>query len=124
MYGRHLAPLGITHPQYLVMLALWEEAPRHQGELARAVHLEPATLSPLLTRLEKVGFIQRVASPDDARVRLVGLTDEGQAVRKDAEAIPAAILADLDMGIDDLASLRDRLNELIMRAQKAGEGRA
>lgn len=123
MYGPHLAPLGITHPQYLVMLALWEEDPRHQGELARTVRLEPATLSPLLTRLEKIGYIQRVSPSEDARVRLVGLTDEGRAARKQAEAIPAAILADLDMDIDDLASLRDSLNELIGRAEKAGEER-
>ncbi len=124
MYGPHLAPLGITHPQYLVMLALWEEAPRHQGDLARAVHLEPATLSPLLARLEKVGYVQRVASADDARVRLVGLTDAGREAREQAEGIPAAILADLDMGIDELAALRDRLNELITRAETAGEERA
>lgn len=124
MYGPHLAPLGITHPQYLVMLALWEESPRHQGDLARAVHLEPATLSPLLTRLEKVGYVQRVASPADARVRLVGLTDEGRDVRKRAETIPGAILADLDMDIDELASLRDRLTALIVRAEKASEEQA
>ncbi|SMY11194.1 MarR family winged helix-turn-helix transcriptional regulator [Brevibacterium jeotgali] len=124
MYGPHLAPLGITHPQYLVMLALWEEAPRHQGELARTVRLEPATLSPLLTRLEKIGYIQRVSSSGDARVRLVGLTEEGRAARKQAEAIPAAILADLDMDIDELASLRDSLSELIVRAEKAGDERA
>lgn len=121
MYGPHLAPLGITHPQYLVMLALWEEAPRHQGELARIVRLEPATLSPLLTRLEKIGYVQRVASSEDARVRLVGLTDAGRDVRRQAEAIPEAILADLDMDIEELATLRDSLNALIVRAESAAD---
>lgn len=122
MYGPHLAPLGITHPQYLVMLALWEEAPRRQGDLARAVRLEPATLSPLLTRLEKAGYITRVPAPEDERIRLVGLTAEGQALRERAEPIPGAILADLKMDVDELASLRDTLIALIDRVERSSEG--
>ncbi|GAA4513451.1 MarR family transcriptional regulator [Brevibacterium yomogidense] len=121
MYGPLLAPLGITHPQYLVMLALWEEEPRRQGDLARVVRLEPATLSPLLTRLEKAGYITRVAAPEDERIRLVGLTVAGRALRERAKPIPGAILANLEMDIEELASLRDTLHALIERVERSSE---
>ncbi|HJA37394.1 MAG TPA: MarR family transcriptional regulator [Candidatus Brevibacterium intestinigallinarum] len=122
MYGPHLAPLGITHPQYLVMLALWEQDERRQGELARTVRLEPATLSPLITRLEKAGYVSRRPAPEDVRSRIVHLTDAGRALRARAEGIPAAILADLQMNIDELAALRDTLNALTERVeQRSGQ---
>lgn len=121
MYGPLLAPLGITHPQYLVMLALWEEEPRRQGDLAKVVRLEPATLSPLLTRLEKAGYITRVTSPDDERIRLVGLTVAGRALRERAESIPGDILAHLEMDIEELASLRDTLHALIERVERSSD---
>lgn len=121
MYGPLLAPLGITHPQYLVMLALWEEEPRRQGDLAKVVRLEPATLSPLLTRLEKAGYITRVTATDDERIRLVGLTVAGRALRERAVSIPGDILAHLEMDIEELASLRDTLHALIERVERSSD---
>lgn len=117
MYGPHLAPLGMTHPQYLVMLALWEQDGQRQVDLAKTVRLESATLSPLLTRLEKAGYLNRRTAPEDVRSRIVHLTAAGRALRERAESIPAAILADLQMNTEELASLRDTLHTLIDRVE-------
>ena len=67
LYKPLLEPLGLTHPQYLVMLALWEENPRTLRSLAEALRLEPATLSPLLKRLEAAGYLRRDRSATDER---------------------------------------------------------
>src|ERR1700712_3243920 len=75
LYRPVLAPLGLTHPQYLVMLALWERSPRRVSEIGAALYLEPATLSPLLKRLESAGLITRARSTTDERALDVRLTD-------------------------------------------------
>ena len=71
LYREVLAPLGLTHPQYLVMLALWEESPQSVRSLGRKLSLEPATLSPLLRRLESAGLLERKRNPDDERLSVV-----------------------------------------------------
>lgn len=113
LYRPLLEPMGITHPQYLVMLALWEEAPLKVSELARRLSLEPATLSPLLKRLESNGMITRARDPKDDRALAVSLTEKGAEARAQAERIPPAIMARLDMGLGELEELRDSLTRLI-----------
>ena len=113
LYRPLLEPMGITHPQYLVMLALWEEAPLKVSELARRLSLEPATLSPLLKRLESTGMITRGRDPRDDRALAVSLTAKGLKARAQAERIPPAILERLDMPLDELEDLRDSLTRLI-----------
>jgi len=113
LYRPLLEPMGITHPQYLVMLALWEEAPLKVSELARRLSLEPATLSPLLKRLESNGMITRGRDPKDDRALAVSLTAKGAEARAQAERIPPAIMARLDMGLGELEELRDSLTRLI-----------
>jgi DNA-binding MarR family transcriptional regulator len=113
LYRPLLEPMGITHPQYLVMLALWEEAPLRVSELARRLSLEPATLSPLLKRLETTGLITRERDPSDDRALAVSLTTKGVRARKQAERIPPAIMERLDMGLDELEDLRDTLTRVI-----------
>lgn len=81
IYRPILEPLGLTHPQYLVMLALWEAAPRSVRDLADELALESATLSPLLKRLEAQGLVTRRRRPDDERALDVGLTDAGRRLR-------------------------------------------
>ncbi len=83
IYRPVLEPLGLTHPQYLVMLALWEHAPRSLGELAAELAMEPATLSPLIKRLEAQGRVTRSRRSDDERVLEIALTDEGVALRQE-----------------------------------------
>ena len=109
LYRPVLEPLGLTHPQYLVMLALWEQEPRALSEIARLVRLEPATLSPLVKRLEAQGRVSRGRSPGDERVLEIRLTDEGRALRRRALEVPTQIMQRTGMGAEQLAALRDGL---------------
>ena len=117
LYRPLLEPMGITHPQYLVMLALWEEAPLKVSELARRLSLEPATLSPLLKRLEANGMVTRERNPRDDRALAVSLTTKGVEARAQAERIPPAILDRLNMSLGELEGLRDGLTRLIEATQ-------
>lgn len=87
-YRPLLEPLGLTYPQYLVMLALWEEEPLSVGQLCERSRLETGTVTPLLQRLEAKGLIVRGRSADDERRREISLTPAGQAMQKEAEEIP------------------------------------
>lgn len=118
LYKPILQPLGLTHPQYLVMLALWERAPRSVKELSEALQLEPATLSPLLKRLESAGYLARERAPQDERMLRVELTDSGRALREHALTIPPRIVDRLGMSIAELEGLRDELHRLIDAATK------
>jgi len=116
LYRPLLEPLGLTHPQYLVMLALWEQEPRRVGDLAAALELDPGTLSPLLKRLEATGFVVRKRDRADERALAVVLTDKGRALREEALAIPPAIVARLGMPLEELRDLHTRLTSLIAAA--------
>lgn len=118
LYRPLLEPLGLTHPQYLVMLALWEEESLRVSELGRKVQLDPGTLSPLLKRLEAQGYVRRERNRLDERSLAVVLTDRGRALREDAEKIPPAIVDRLDMSVDDLMELHRRLLEVIAAATR------
>ncbi|MFI5625605.1 MarR family winged helix-turn-helix transcriptional regulator [Nocardioides sp. NPDC051685] len=118
LYRPLLEPMGLTHPQYLVMLALWEEEPLRVSELSRKVQLDPGTLSPLLKRLEAQDYIRRERNKSDERSLAVVLTERGRALRDDAEKIPPAIVERLDMSVDDLMELHRRLLEVIAAATR------
>lgn len=109
IYRPVLEPLGLTHPQYLVMLALWEHSPRSLGELAEELAMEPATLSPLVKRLEAQGRVVRTRRADDERVLDIALTEEGVALRARSLAVPEQIMARVGMDIGQIAALRDGL---------------
>ncbi|WP_295854633.1 MarR family winged helix-turn-helix transcriptional regulator [uncultured Microbacterium sp.] len=109
IYRPVLEPLGLTHPQYLVMLALWEEAPRSLGALAVELAMEPATLSPLVKRLEAQGRVARSRRADDERVLDIALTDEGRALRAAALEVPGKIMERVGVDRDALLALRDGL---------------
>ena len=113
LYRPLLEPMGLTHPQYLVMLALWEQEPLRVSELAERLSLEPATLSPLLKRLEAGGLVVRGRDPHDERALAVSLTPAGRRLRRRAEKIPPAIIARLGMEVSELEDIRDRLTTLI-----------
>ena len=113
LYRPLLEPLGLTHPQYLVMLALWEDSPLRVSQVADRLSLEPATLSPLLKRLETGGLVRRDRDPRDERAVSVSLTAAGRRLRVEAERIPPAVLDRLGMEVVDLEEIRDRLTALI-----------
>jgi len=109
IYRPILEPLGLTHPQYLVMLALWERAPRSLNDLAADLALEPATASPLVKRLEADGLVARQRSSEDERRLEITLTDAGAALRARAVDVPRQVMAAVGMDIDEVAALRDGL---------------
>lgn len=115
-YRPLLEPMGLTHPQYLVMLALWEREPLRVNELARLLQLDPGTLSPLLKRLEASGYVRRERDPHDERALAVVLTERGRELRADAERIPPAIVERLGVDVDELLELHRRLTEVIAAA--------
>src|ERR687890_389959 len=78
VYRRFLEPMGLTHPQYLVMLALWQYGPLAVKDLSRLLQLDPGTLSPLIKRLEAAGLLRRNRNPQDERALAIALTDEGR----------------------------------------------
>ena len=119
MYRPLLEPLGLTHPQYLVMLSLWERSPRNSHEISDALYLEPATLSPLLKRLEAAGLLSRRKGITDERTLSIELTAAGQALRARAVVVPAQVLALLQMDIGTLEATRDALTELLAATQLA-----
>lgn len=116
LYRPLLEPLGLTHPQYLVMLTLWEHEPRRVSELAATLELDPGTLSPLLKRLEAAGYVVRERDRADERALAVVLTDRGRALREDALAIPPTIVARLGVPLEELRDLHARLTRLITAA--------
>ena len=119
VYRPWLEPMGLTHPQYLVMLALWEQGPLSVKDLSRLLQLDPGTLSPLLKRLEGAGYVRRNRDPRDERALSIVLTTAGRALRERAERIPPAIVDRLGMDLAELEALHGALARVIGAAQRA-----
>ena len=92
IYKPLLDPLGLTYPQYLVMSVLWTKGDQTIGGLGEKLYLESNTLTPLVKRLEALGYVARSRDPDDERQVCVRLTKQGAALRAQARKIPACIL--------------------------------
>lgn len=112
-YREALDEVGLTYPQYLVLLALWEQDGLTVGELGRRLHLDSGTLSPLLGRLASSGRVTRSRAGADARRVVVHLTESGRALRADAERIQCALLDRICLDHDDLAALRGLAQRLV-----------
>lgn len=117
LYRPMLADLGLTYPQYLVMLVLWETEPISLGRLGARLHLESGTLSPLVKRLEAHGYVTRVRSDDDERVVHVGLTEAGWELRQRARDVPGRVGACLSGTAEEYWRVRQQLTELLGRVQ-------
>ncbi|MDQ0313955.1 MarR family winged helix-turn-helix transcriptional regulator [Amorphus orientalis] len=113
LYRPVLAKLGLTYPQYLVMLVLWEAAPQSVGGLGEKLYLDSGTLTPLLKRLEQAGLVSRRRDPEDERRVLVDLTEKGAALRADAAEVPATMLAGYKADPEELDRLRQTVCDLI-----------
>jgi len=112
VYRVLLKDLGLTYPQYLVMLVLWEHGELPVKKLGEHLRLDSGTLSPLLKRLETAGLVRRERSARDERSVEVRLTDEGVALRERALDVPRRILGATGFDIDEIRALRARLDEL------------
>ena len=117
VYKPLLDRLGLTYPQYLVMLVLWERDGVPVKDIGERLFLDSGTLTPLLKRLEAAHLLKRTRSAEDERQVLISLTSQGQALREKAKAVPEAILAasacslgELSAMKNELIALRDRLN--------------
>lgn len=94
-YHPYLDPLGITYPQYLVLLVLWEQDKQPVCDIAKKLLLDTNTVTPLLQRMEKAGFISRTKGKEDTRQRIISLTKKGKALQEKAKPIPDCLLNDV-----------------------------
>lgn len=123
-YQEDLDALGITYPQYLVMMVLWENNEQTVNEIAEKLILNTNTVTPLLKRMEAMQLITRTPSKTDQRKVLVALTDSGRAMREQAAEIPFKLMNRLNNDIspaqmEEAAMLKNKLYELIHLLEKA-----
>ena len=112
-YKPFLDPLGLTYPQYVTMMALWERDGVKVGELGARLHLDSATLTPLLKRLEARGYLQRRRSEEDERAVIVTLTAEGVALRERALEVPRCLASRISLSPEDALQLKQLLERLL-----------
>jgi MarR family transcriptional regulator, organic hydroperoxide resistance regulator len=112
VYRVILKDLGLTYPQYLVMLVLWEEGELPVKKLGEHLRLDSGTLSPLLKRLESAGLVRRERSARDERSVEVRLTEKGTALRERAVRVPRRIVAATGLDLKEIGELRERLDQL------------
>ncbi|MCH8181018.1 MAG: winged helix-turn-helix transcriptional regulator [Proteobacteria bacterium] len=117
LYKPLLAPLGLTYPQYLVMLVLWEADDRTVHELGELLQLDSGTLTPLLKRMEAAGQVSRHRDPADERRVRIRLTPQGRALRRQAQGVPSQVLCQAGIDGSELAALRAQLHALRERLQ-------
>ena len=119
LYRPMLAELGLTYPQYLVMLVLWEEQPLTVSRLGERLHLDSGTLSPLIKRLEASGLVSRTRSVTDERSVEVSLTAAGKSLRRRAKEVPSRIGDCIAGTPDQYWATREQLEALVARVDSA-----
>jgi len=119
-YRPLLEPLGLTYPQYLVMLVLWEADGQTVKEIGERLRLDSGTLTPLLKRLETGGYVTRRRGREDERQVIVHLTDEGRALSEKAARVPVELGCAMGADWPEIADLRDRLVALRDRLGDTG----
>ncbi|MDJ1466409.1 MarR family winged helix-turn-helix transcriptional regulator [Xanthocytophaga flava] len=115
-YQPFLDELGITYPQYLVLLVLWENDKITVNEIRQKLILNTNTVTPLLQRMEGMELIQRTRSEEDERKVIVALTEKGKALQQQASTIPGRLIACLsseELNLQELVDLRDKLHHLL-----------
>ena len=115
-YHPYLDPLGITYPQYLVLLVLWEQDKQPVNDIAHKLFLETNTVTPLLQRMEKAGLVKRTKGKEDTRQRIDSLTKKGIEMRQQAKHIPECLSADIiknEGSVEEIAQMLPTLDKLI-----------
>lgn len=115
LYKPLLERLGLTYPQYLVMLVLWEQDGLTVGELGERLFLDSGTLTPLLKRMEAAGWLTRERAREDERRVIVSLTAEGRKLRREAASVPQEVSCATQCTLDEVNELRQRLHDLRKR---------
>jgi len=124
LYRPLLDRLGLTYPQYLAMVVLWERDDRTVGELGERLGLESNTLTPLLKRLQGMDLISRARDARDERVVRIRLTDKGRALEEPACAVPAELLASSGLDRASVARIRGELEALRTALERAEAAQA
>ncbi|MGF0241343.1 MarR family winged helix-turn-helix transcriptional regulator [Rhodococcus sp. IEGM1300] len=119
VYKPLLQALGLTYPQYLAMMVLWERDGLTVGEISARLLTDPGSLTPLLKRLEVEGLLSRTRSREDERVVIVELTEQGRALREKARGIPQCILGASGQTVAQLQTLQKDLQELRKHLQNS-----
>ena len=112
LYKPVLGALGLTYPQYLVLLVLWETDAIGVGELGERLYLDSGTLTPLLKRMETAGLLGRERAADDERRVIVTLTAAGRALRRKAEGVPMQVACATGCQLDEISELTTQLQAL------------
>ncbi|NSL53491.1 MarR family winged helix-turn-helix transcriptional regulator [Uliginosibacterium aquaticum] len=115
LYQPLLEPLGLTYPQYIVLMILWEESPCSVSRIGERALLASNTLTPLLKRLEQQGLVQRSRAAHDERVVTIALTEAGQALRRDCACVPAKLYQQVGYPLDEARQLKAQLDTLLAR---------
>lgn len=115
LYRPLLDEVGLTYPQYLVMLVLWEEESATVKQLGERLYLDSGTLTPLLKRLEQAGFVSRERSREDERVMVISLTEEGAALKTRANKIPRELLCKSNLNPEEFMRLKGEFENLLHR---------
>jgi DNA-binding MarR family transcriptional regulator len=112
VYRKLLTPLGLTYPQYLVMMVLWERDSLSVSEIGARLFLDSATLTPLLKRMEAAGFIDRIRATNDERQVIVTLTDAGRTLKEHAASVPQAAFCKARCTREELTKIKQQLEAL------------
>jgi MarR family transcriptional regulator, organic hydroperoxide resistance regulator len=120
LYQPLLDPLGLTYPQYIVLMILWEDAPCPVSHIGARAQLASNTLTPLLKRLEQLGLVSRARAEHDERVVEISLTQDGQALRAQCESIPARLFERIGYPAEEARALKIQLDRLLAHLQTLG----
>ena len=117
-YKPILDDIGLTYPQYLVMLVLWEHQQLSVKEIGEKLLLDSGTLTPLLKKLETRKLVSRTRSMEDERVLIVSLTKDGAALKENAVNVPFSFKCSLGLSVEEMVSLRDSINIILNRTKQ------
>jgi MarR family transcriptional regulator, organic hydroperoxide resistance regulator len=113
LYQPLLEPLGLTYPQYIVLMVLWADSPCSVSHIGERTLLNSNTLTPMLKRMEELGYIRRTRTSKDERVVEISLTDDGKRLETRCECIPASLAKHLNYNSEEAGALKRSLNDLI-----------
>ena len=117
LYQPLLEPLGLTYPQYIVLMILWERSPCSVSDIGARAQLASNTLTPLLKRLEQMNWIERRRDVQDERIVNIALTDDGRALKSRCEHIPMQLLTRIGYPLDEIQALKTQLDRLLTHLQ-------
>jgi DNA-binding MarR family transcriptional regulator len=113
LYQPMLDPLGLTYPQFIVLMILWEDAPCSVSHIGTRSLLNSNTLTPLLKRLQQLGYVRRVRSAQDERVVNIELTDAGAKLKNKCACVPEQLSSSVDFSVGKVATLKQQLDDLL-----------